>query len=36
VDTTIGLDGKATKAELEAAMKGHIIEQTNLIGSYGR
>lgn len=36
LDTTIGLDGKAKKAELENAMKGHIIEQTNLIGSYGR
>ena len=36
VDTTIGLDGKAKKADLEAAMKGHIIEQTNLIGMYGR
>lgn len=36
VDTTIGLDGKAKKAELEAAMKGHIIEQTNLIGMFGR
>lgn len=36
LDTTIGLDGKAKKADLENAMKGHIIEQTNLIGSYGR
>ena len=36
LDTTIGLDGKAKKAELETAMKGHIIEQTNLIGAYGR
>ncbi len=36
LDTTIGLDGKAKKADLEAAMKGHILEQTNLIGSYGR
>jgi hypothetical protein len=36
LDTTIGLDGKAKKAELEAAMAGHIILQTNLIGTYGR
>ncbi len=36
LDTTIGLDGKAKKADLEAAMKGHIMEQTNLIGSYAR
>lgn len=36
VDTTIGLDGKAKKADLEAQMHGHIIEQTNLIGAYGR
>jgi len=36
VDTTIGLDGKSKKADLENAMKGHIIEQTNLIGTFGR
>ena len=36
LDTTIGLDGKAKKDDLVAAMSGHIIEQTNLIGSYGR
>jgi Raf kinase inhibitor-like YbhB/YbcL family protein len=36
IDTVIGLDGKAKKADLEAAMAGHIIEQTNLIGTYGR
>jgi len=36
LDTTIGLDGKATKADLENAQKGHTLEQTNLIGSYGR
>lgn len=36
LDTTIGLDGKAKKADLEAAMKGHIMEQVNLIGSYER
>lgn len=36
LNTTIGLDGKAKKAELEAAMAGHIILQTNLIGTYGR
>jgi Raf kinase inhibitor-like YbhB/YbcL family protein len=26
--------GKPTKAKLEAAMKGHVIEQTELIGTY--
>lgn len=36
LDTTIGLDGKAKKADLEAAMRGHIMEQVNLIGAYGR
>ena len=36
LDSTIGLDAKAKKADLEAAMKGHIMEQTNLIGAYGR
>ncbi|KKU12028.1 MAG: PEBP family protein [Candidatus Woesebacteria bacterium GW2011_GWA1_45_8] len=36
LDTTIGLDAKAKKADLETAMKGHIMEQTNLIGAYGR
>ena len=28
--------GAATKAELEAAMRGHVIEQTELIGTYER
>ena len=27
-------DGKATKADLEKAMEGHIIEQTQLTGTY--
>lgn len=36
LDTTIGLDGKAKKDDLVTAIAGHIIEQTNLIGSYGR
>lgn len=36
LDITVGLDGKANKADLESAMKGHILEQTNLIGTYGR
>lgn len=36
LDATIGLDGKAKKADLGKAMAGHIIEQTNLIGSYER
>lgn len=36
VDTTVGLDGKAKKDDVISAMNGHIIEQTNLIGTYGR
>jgi len=33
LDTTIDL-GRATKAELEAAMKGHVLAQAELIGTY--
>jgi Raf kinase inhibitor-like YbhB/YbcL family protein len=36
LDTMIELDGKATVAEIEEAMKGHILAQTQLIGRYGR
>jgi Raf kinase inhibitor-like YbhB/YbcL family protein len=36
LDNANTLDGKATKDDLVTAMNGHIIEQTNLIGSYGR
>ena len=34
LDTTLGDKGAMTKAELEAAMKGHIVEQTELMGTY--
>ena len=34
IDNEIDLPAGATKAELEAAMKGHILEQTELIGLY--
>jgi Raf kinase inhibitor-like YbhB/YbcL family protein len=33
LDTTLNLAG-ATKAELEAAMKGHVLAQAELIGTY--
>ena len=36
LDTMIELDGKATVAELEETMKGHILAQTQLIGRFGR
>ena len=34
IDSAIDLPAGATKADLEAAMKGHIIEQAELIGLY--
>lgn len=36
LDAQIGLDGKAKKSDLESAMAGHIIVQTQLIGVYSR
>jgi Raf kinase inhibitor-like YbhB/YbcL family protein len=36
LDTKLGLKPGATKAELEGAMKGHILGQGELIGRYGR
>ena len=36
LDATLTLGAGATKADLERAMKGHIIEQTELIGLYTR
>lgn len=35
LDTTIGLDGKANVSDLEAAMHGHIIAESHLIGRFG-
>ncbi len=34
LDTVITIKNKPTKAEIETALKGHIIEQTELIGTY--
>lgn len=36
LDTMIGLDGKATVSNLEAAMRGHIVAESHLIGVYQR
>lgn len=34
LDTTLGDLGTATKADLEAAMRGHIIEEAEVMGTY--
>jgi len=34
LDTELDLPDKSTKADLEKAMEGHIIEQTQLTGTY--
>ena len=36
LDTKLDLKAGATKADLESAMKGHILGQTQLVGRYGR
>jgi len=36
LDTILNLDQKATKTDVEKAMTGHILEQTELIGLYKR
>jgi Raf kinase inhibitor-like YbhB/YbcL family protein len=36
LDTMLSLPEKATKAEIESEMQGHILEQTELMGVYGR
>lgn len=36
LDAKLGLKAGATKADLERAMKGHILAQVELIGKYGR
>ena len=36
LDTKTGLEAGATKAELERAMRGHILAQAELIGRYKR
>ena len=34
LDTKLGLDSKATKTDLMKAMKGHILEQDTLLGTF--
>jgi len=36
LDTVLNLPAKATKPQLEAAMKGHVLAETELIGTYER
>jgi Raf kinase inhibitor-like YbhB/YbcL family protein len=36
LDTKLNLKAGATKADVERAMKGHVLAQTELIGKYGR
>jgi Raf kinase inhibitor-like YbhB/YbcL family protein len=36
LDAMLGDLGKATKPQVEAALKGHVLEQTELIGTYER
>jgi Raf kinase inhibitor-like YbhB/YbcL family protein len=36
LDTVLALPPKATKAQLETAMKGHILAQTEYVGTYER
>jgi Raf kinase inhibitor-like YbhB/YbcL family protein len=36
LDTKLGLRAGATKADVERAVKGHILAQAELIGKYGR
>ena len=36
LDTSLGLPPKATKPQVEDKMKGHILGQATLMGTYGR
>ena len=36
LDTTLDLPSAATKVQVEGAMKGHILAEGQLMGSYGR
>lgn len=36
LDTTLGLAPAATRAELDAAMKGHVLASTQLMGTFSR
>ena len=35
LDISVGLDGKAKKSDLEKAIKGHVLDQAELIGNFG-
>jgi hypothetical protein len=36
LDAVLDLSAKATKAQVEKAMKGHVLGETSLVGLYGR
>ncbi len=36
LDSKLGLEPRATKAELEAAMQGHVLTEAHLMGTYAR
>ena len=36
LDTTMNLKSGATREEVDSAMKGHVIAQTEIMGTYGR
>jgi Raf kinase inhibitor-like YbhB/YbcL family protein len=36
LDGTLNLPAKATKAQVEATMKGHVLGEASLVGLYGR
>ncbi|HDL48372.1 MAG TPA: YbhB/YbcL family Raf kinase inhibitor-like protein, partial [Actinobacteria bacterium] len=36
LDTTLTLTSSATKADVEAALDGHVLDKTELIGTYRR
>lgn len=36
LDTTIDIPGESGKTELEAAMRGHMLEEAKLVGLYAR
>jgi Raf kinase inhibitor-like YbhB/YbcL family protein len=36
LDNSLNLKSRATKADLESAMQGHILAETELVGRYGR
>ena len=36
LDTTIGLDGKSKKSDIDSAMNGHVLDRFQLVGVYAR